>query len=399
MKSYGQDIADLKKLADKFEKDLASLGVDVDDLKKGLAGLDKRVTALEKRKLPIEHITGEVTTVSLNGYSTSGSYGVDEAGRPTGFGRGSSVGHPSGADQDFTFLHEVAVGFKTTNDTGAKGEASIIIGNMNDTPGGGAGAFSQVSQRAGTGYLEGPESVYLQKAFVSYDLAGCQHRAAVARLDAFRLSESASTSSSDPTTPLTSAISAGMTGTTTSTVLMSAPSSAVLVVHVFAARVGVSVDTAGQHGSRRWSPAAAHATTGGNLSGRQQRRPPLMVVNQLLGAHLWVPIGKTGDVDRSATCSLDSNTFATDASFTGGANRIVRTTAETPSFKFGMIKAWGGYSRSDIYQELAHLAHQEYPAHATGYAGYEAVTSGACRPAIKLHRAALRSTRLLGSHR
>jgi archaellum component FlaC len=356
MKSYGQDIADLKKLADKFEKDLASLGVDVDDLKKGLAGLDKRVTALEKRKLPID-IMGEVNTFSMNGYSTSHTPGMDVAGRPNGISRNGNAS-PVGADQDFTFLHEVAVGFKTTNDTGAKGEASIIIGNMNDTPGGGAGAFSQVSQRAGSGYLEGPESVYLQKAFVSYDWMAAS-MSGTGRAGRIPLKLNDYILARPDFTPYFSNkrwddghydvdgfdVGAKFGG---------------VGVHVFAARAGVSVDTSGN------TVQAMVAGGGGFGFGGLGGAAPAFAVTQLLGAHLYAPLGKDGNVSLSYV-SLDNDTVTPAA---GGANRMSVYGGDA-SFKFSMIKVWGGYSRSDTYFNNFTINNKNNQ-RLTGYAGYEA---------------------------
>jgi len=364
MKSYGQDIADLKRLSDKFEKDLASLGVDVDDLKKGLSALDKRVDALEKRKMPID-ITGEVNTVSLNGYSTSGSYGVDMAGRPTGFGRGSAVGHPSGADQDFTFLHEVAVGFKTTNDTGAKGEATIVVSNAQGAgKAAGSAAFSQVSPLSGRSYMEANEAVYLQKAFVSYDwqVAGFNGSGRAGRIP-IKLGEYIL--ERPDFTPYYHdkrwddghydvdgfSIGGKVSG---------------VGFHVFAARVGVATDTAGTP-IQTMVAGSSYANAPGVVP--YGITAPLMVVNQLLGAHLWVPIGKTGDVDLSYVL-LDGNTFVGDPSFTGAANRIADYGADA-NLKFGAIKVWGGYSRTDVYQNT-HTLLTKNNARATGYAGYDA---------------------------
>ena len=372
MKSYGTDIADLKRLSEKFEKDLASLGVDVDDLKKGLAGLDKRVTALEKRKLPID-IMGSVTTVSMNGYSTSGNYGVDEAGRPNGFGRGSMVGHTVGADQDFTFLHEVAVGFKTTNETGAKAEATLVFGNTQGTGrfGGSGGAFnptgfaalSQSSPLSGVPYAEGIESVYLQKAFVSYDwqAAGISGSGKAGRiplkLGSYILERPDFTPYyeskrwDDGNYDVDGFMVGGKIGG--------------VGVHVFAARTGISTDTAGNP-VQTMVAGSSYATASGIVP--YGITAPLMPVSQLLGAHLWVPIGKTGDVTLSYVL-LDGNTFATDASFTGAANRIADYGGDA-NLKFGMIKVWGGYSRTDVYQNT-HTLLTKNNARATGYAGYE----------------------------
>ena len=361
MKSYAQDIADLRKLSDKFEKDLASLGVDVDDLKKGLASLDKRVDALEKHKMPID-ITGEVNTVSLNGYSTSGSYGVDEAGRPNGYGRGSAIGFPVGADQDFTFLHEVAVGFKTTNTDGAKGEAMIVVSNALGSSKSGFAPLAQDSPLSGTPYGEGQETVYLQKAFVSYDWAAAsfsgtgQAGRIPLKLGEYILARP------DFTPYYHDArwddghydVDGFKFGATFGGVKAS----------IFAARVGTSTDTSGMP-VQTMAVGSSYATASGVVP--YGITAPLMSVDQLLGAHLWVPIGKTGDVDLSYVL-LDSNTFATDASFTGAANRIADYGGDV-HLKFNALKVWGGYSKSDVYQNT-HSLLTKNDQRITGYAGY-----------------------------
>lgn len=361
MKSYAQDIADLRRLSDKFEKDLASMGVDVDDLKKGLASLDKRVDALEKHKLPID-ISGEVNTVSLNGYSTSGSYGVDEAGRPTGYGRGSSVGHPEGADQDFTFLHEVAVNFKTTNTDGAKAEASIIVSNMEGPSKSGFAPFSQSSQLAGVPYGEGEETVYLQKAFVSYDWAAAsfsgtgQAGRIPLKLGNYILERPDFTPYYHDSRWDNGAydVDGFKFGATFGGVKAS----------IFAARVGTSTDTSGNPVQTMMAGSSYAAASGVVPYGVTA---PLMSIDQLLGAHLWVPIGKTGDVDLSYVL-LDSNTFMADASYTGAANRVADYGGDV-HLKFNNLKVWGGYSRTDIYQDTHSLLTKDN-ARADGYLGY-----------------------------
>lgn len=363
MKSYAQDIADLKKLSDKFEKDLASLGVDVDDLKKGLAGLDKRVDALEKHKLPID-IMGEVNTVSLNGYSTSGNYGIDQAGRPNGYGRGSSVGHPEGADQDFTFLHEVAIGFKTTNTDGAKAEATIVIGNTLGTSRSGFAPLSQTSQLAGVPYAEGQESVYLQKAFVSYDWAAGSF-SGTGKAGRIPLKLGHYILERPDFTPYYSDKRWDDGHYDVDGFQLGGKFGGV-GVQVFAARVGTSTDTTGNP-IQTMVAGSSYATASGVVPNGVTA--PLLAVNQLLGAHLWVPIGKTGDVDLSYVL-LDSNTFATDASFTGGANRIAVYGGDA-HLKFNSIKAWGGYSKSDVYQNT-HSLLTKNDSRATGYLGYDA---------------------------
>ena len=81
MKAWGDDIAALKKLASTFEKEIASLGVDVEAMKKDIGDLKDRVTALEKRK-PAVDIHGTVDLLVLAGYSTSDRNGITVDGRP-----------------------------------------------------------------------------------------------------------------------------------------------------------------------------------------------------------------------------------------------------------------------------------------------------------------------------
>ena len=50
MKAWGSDINTLKKMADSYQKELTSMGVDVEAMKKSLSDLDKRVSALENKK-------------------------------------------------------------------------------------------------------------------------------------------------------------------------------------------------------------------------------------------------------------------------------------------------------------------------------------------------------------
>jgi len=160
MKSYGEDIANLKKLADTFQKELQSLGVDVEALKKDLGDLADRVTKLEKKK-PTVSINGDVNLLMMAGNSRDGNFGLDTSGHLNGVdpvGRG-----PAGLTNDLVTLDEGAFTFAGTNDTGPKWKGTVVIGNMLGTYG------SQSKLQQGGSYNEGTGDVYLQDFSVKFD--------------------------------------------------------------------------------------------------------------------------------------------------------------------------------------------------------------------------------------
>ncbi len=175
MKAWGDDIANLKKLASTFEKEIASLGVDVEAMKKDIGDLKDRVDKLEKRK-PAVDIHGTVDLLALAGYSTSDRFGLTVDGRPTGVGRGDYYDTPSGATRDLTILHEGALTFSGTKEEGPKWKATLVVGNMLSGYGykltsidrGGAGLGSQTGTIAAP-FEEAEQSIYFQDFTVSFD--------------------------------------------------------------------------------------------------------------------------------------------------------------------------------------------------------------------------------------
>ena len=129
MQSYGDDISALKKLTDEFKKELASMGVDVEALKKGLSDLSDRVTALEKRKLPVD-ISGDVNALILGGYSIDNQFGITVDGRPTGYGHRSGSTSTAGATNDITVGHELALTLTSTADGNVKWHGTVVVGNL-----------------------------------------------------------------------------------------------------------------------------------------------------------------------------------------------------------------------------------------------------------------------------
>ena len=177
MKGWGDDIAALKKLTAEFQKELQSMGVDVETIKKNLGDLGDRVTALEKRKLPVD-ISGDVNLLMLGGYSASDTYGITVDGRPTGVGRGDYGGEgPAhvGATKDLSMFHEVGLKLTSTNDSGPKWFGTVVIGNMladyaQGWDNNGGQAFPSQSQVApGHPFMEGNEDIYVQDLGVHWD--------------------------------------------------------------------------------------------------------------------------------------------------------------------------------------------------------------------------------------
>ncbi|MDR3689373.1 MAG: hypothetical protein P4L46_08345, partial [Fimbriimonas sp.] len=175
MKSYGEDIANLKKLADKFEKELTALGVDVEALKKDLGDISDRVKKLEARK-PSVNIGGDINLLMLASNSNSGRFGLNQDGRLEGVD--PVTGAPAGLVKDNVMLQEGAFTFSGTNDTGPKWKGTLVVGNMLDTLGG------QVNLPVGIPYTENKSDVYLQDFSVKFDtsVAGLAFNAEVGRV-------------------------------------------------------------------------------------------------------------------------------------------------------------------------------------------------------------------------
>jgi polyhydroxyalkanoate synthesis regulator phasin len=180
MKGWGDEIAALKRMASTFEKELASLGVDVEQMKKDLASLDERVSRLEKIKMPVK-ISGDLNLFVAGGHGRDSLIGMNSDGFLTGVPHnGASAARIT---QDFSVLHEAAFSFEGTNDEGPKWKATLVYGNM-------AGYFGgQFNPGNGSTYgrngngTDGPTSLYFQeaKAWFSTSVAGLGFDAVVGR--------------------------------------------------------------------------------------------------------------------------------------------------------------------------------------------------------------------------
>lgn len=128
MKGWGDDIANLKRMAATFEKELASMGVDVEAMKKDLKDLNDRVTRLEKNALPIT-IHGDVNFFVQHGNGTSGRFGLGTDGQMVG-GTPENNTRASGLLDGMSVFHEANLKIAGNNEEGPKWHAVLTVGNM-----------------------------------------------------------------------------------------------------------------------------------------------------------------------------------------------------------------------------------------------------------------------------
>jgi hypothetical protein len=192
LRGLRDDVANLRRLADTFQRELQQLGVDVEAMKRDLGDLADRVTKLEARK-PAVDISGDVNLVLLAGNSRDDRYGLDMDGRVNGTTnpQNPNAGTPAGLTRDLTILHEGAFTLSGTNETGPQWKGTLVVGNMLGNADALTGlptsrrAFgNQSTLQSGFGYAEGPGDVYLQDFSVKFTtaVAGLGFNAEVGRV-------------------------------------------------------------------------------------------------------------------------------------------------------------------------------------------------------------------------
>lgn len=134
MQGWGDDIKSLQRLVNEFQKELNGLDLNVTEMKKQLADLDSRVSALEARK-PNFDITGKADLAILAGHSTDDNYGLMHDGTVTGYNRHSGGGGQVGLSKDVTVLHNLALTLQTTATEGPKVKGTLVVGNVLGTLG------------------------------------------------------------------------------------------------------------------------------------------------------------------------------------------------------------------------------------------------------------------------
>jgi hypothetical protein len=350
MRGQSDAIADLRRMAGAFEKELASIGVDVEAMRRDLGDLADRVTRLEARRAPVD-ISGDVNLVVLGGYSRDNEFGITVDGRPTGVGRRDYGGAPVGVHRDLSVFHEGSLSLTSTNEAGPRWQATFVSGNMV-----GDNGFYNQSRVAPTGFspvsgapvggrnqfLESNQEFYVQNFEVHFDtgIAGLGFNARVGRV-----------------------------GYAISPYIFQRPDNspyyandrwdngrwnfdgAILGTNIGGARLNVLF---GRNSSARFNngdlmqPMRAGSDMAPLFPGGERPRGLPMGVKQIdqsLGAHLNVPLGGTG-VLNLAYLWLDSND--TTAVAGGDASNGVQVFGGDARFGIGGIGLEAGFSKSDV---------------------------------------------------
>ncbi|MBS1717687.1 MAG: S-layer homology domain-containing protein [Armatimonadetes bacterium] len=367
MKGWGDDISALKKMTSSFEKELSGMGVDVEAMKKGLKDIDSRVSALEKRKMPV-NISGDVNFWAAGGYSQSSSFGITVDGRPTGVGRGDYGGSIDGAARvgalrDLTVLHEGAISLSGTNETGPKWGGTLVTGNML-----GFGAFgSQSTTNEGMPFVEAPQDFYVQDFWVKFDtsVAKLAFDATVGRMGvkvspyAFQRPDTTPYFSNERWDNGKWTLDGGMLGFN----FGKATLNVVLGRNVGTSvgqEIGVQPMVAGR------SMAAFEPTfdgSGGRPRGLNSDAgiAGALPINTVLGTTVGVPLSDKGMLN------LDYLWLNSDA-IIGGANSV-QVYGGDAKFDVGMFNLWAGYSKSDLKYNNTNVLNKNNDAY-WGQVGY-----------------------------
>ncbi|MCH8978195.1 MAG: S-layer homology domain-containing protein [Armatimonadetes bacterium] len=175
MDSWGNDIASLKRLAGEFERELAGMGVDVDAMKKDMADLAARVSALESGGVGSGmgvDISGDMNFVMINGHSTDNLLGMTPAGRIVGNARAGVPNAQGGMADDMSIFHELNFTFAGNAGDNVDWKASVNVNNMmgfaSNFPGR-AGFGNYNSQVAGASFDEQVSDVFIDEMSAMFD--------------------------------------------------------------------------------------------------------------------------------------------------------------------------------------------------------------------------------------
>jgi len=336
MKSYGDDIAALKKMASTFEKELQSLGVDVEAMKKDLGDLSDRVKKLESRK-PNVSISGDVNFLWLGGNSRDNNFGLSQDGNLTGVAP-KGGGH-AGLTDDLTMLQEAAFTFAGTNTEGPKWKGTIVFGNMLDTFGG------QSLLTPGTGYTQGKSDVYLQDFDVKFDssVVGLAFNADLGRVGykvspyMFQRIDNTSYFSNSRWDDGLYRFDGGILGFNLGSTK----------IDVFAGKNNNVTSNNGLEINSTMSGPIAGTLGGANLE-----------IDRTLGAKLSTPLTSNGNLNL-AYLWLDGETPVTIGTVPPvSANRLSVYGGDL-NFTFGRFMVSGGYSKSDVQLNTTNINNQD----------------------------------------
>jgi len=341
MRGWGNDIADLRRLTETFQRELQALGVDVEAMKRDLADLNDRVTKLERRKLPVD-ISGDVNLWIGAGHADEdGIPGLTMDGRFNGIG--DENGNEAGLTEDLTILHEAAITLASNNETGPRFRGTFVFTNMF-----GSGSVGddvtfkqpfgdQVSIIPNVGYTEGPGDFYIQDLGVRFDtsIAGLGFNVEAGRIGykvspyIFQRYDNTSYFDNERWDNGDYAIDGAVLGFNFGGVkfdLIGGRTAKRLSIN------GVDIQPL-QSGIIQTGAAGFTAPEEGRLD-----------IDRIFGARLNIPLTTSGNVNLAYLLLLENNQL-----FIGGeeANRVDVYGGDV-SFNLGGINLSGGFSRSDL---------------------------------------------------
>jgi hypothetical protein len=336
MKSYGDDIAQLKKLSEKFESELTKLGIDVTALQKDLGDLSDRVKKLENKK-PTVNISGDVNLLMLGGNSREGNFGLDTSGHLNGVDPVSKG--PAGIINDLQTLEEGAFTFAGTNTEGPKWKGTLVIGNMLDTFGG------QGTLHEGIGYTEGNSDVYLQDFSVKFDssIVGLNFNAELGRVGykvspyIFQRVDTTPYFSNDRWDDGLYRFDGGIVGFSLGSTK----------IDVFAGNNDKITSTGGVN---------LNPVVSGPINGQFQGVGALGI-DRTLGVKLSSPLTSNGNLNL-AYLWLDSENPVTIGANGPTTNRLAVYGGDL-NFTFGKVAVSGGYAKSDLQENTTNVNNQD----------------------------------------
>ncbi len=359
MKGWGSDIDNLKKLADEFQKELASLGVDVEGLKKDIGELAKRVGVLEAHHLPFD-IHGDTNFFLYAGNGSGNLFGISTSGRPVGAQvvttpAGKQVLVPVGFEKNSTVYQELVLKLTSNDESSIRWHGDISIGNLLQTSTSGAttAAYSSQSHNGNkVPHGAGPEALYIQDLAVDFGskIAGEGFNAELGRtgyeIDPYiyrRIDVLPYYFVTDFWGDGKWYFDGGILGFHLNGAKLD----------VFGGKQSDQTDTAGTNYQPMLVGALGHPFTPGKAvpSGITNSADALgITVDEQLGLNLGVPLGANGNLDL-AYIEFESNSGSTEASVTTGfpaANRA-DVYGGVLSYKLERhLKLKGGYSASDL---------------------------------------------------
>ena len=180
MSGLRDDVAAMKKMADEFQKELASMGVDVEEMKKNIADIMKNMGGTSVGPVSISGDVNLLITTGCASDGTSGVVGID--GRVYGQDENGNMVRWHNA---LGVYHELAVKLSGGGNGVPNWRGTVVYGNLIGESDGIAtqGLGNQAGGFAGTAWAEGPGDVYVQELSADIDngVAGMAFKATLGR--------------------------------------------------------------------------------------------------------------------------------------------------------------------------------------------------------------------------